>query len=195
MSESEEGKLFDKFYSIAQMEAKSIRREFGEYLQLYEEDDLINWAYVSGFWKKYSDSDGAMRQVIRFAMLRGLAKAQDYDRGGTKLSLEKGIPLDEARAAGLVDKNQPNKKWDRRAATNELINKQADDPLMQAILGEIRTIIEDSGLFSEKDQQILTGRLYDEETFSSISHSVCLTRQGVRKRYDRSINELRRALS
>jgi len=70
-----ETELFDMFYPIAQQEAERIRRDFKGCLRLYEEDDLINWAYLSGRWKRYSESGGAMRFVIRFAMLRALQKA------------------------------------------------------------------------------------------------------------------------
>ena len=69
---------FDVFLPIAKKVAQWIKNEHGELMRLYEEDDLISWAWLSQDWPKYKDNPGAMRVIIKFAMLRALEVESHY---------------------------------------------------------------------------------------------------------------------
>ena len=191
-------KLFELFHPIAQMEARKICREFGSYMRLYEADDLVNWADVSEFWPRYKDNTGAMRYVIRFAMLRALAMAQDYgkDVEAVTLDLQHGVPYNVAKSAGLIDKNQPTnrKDFDRRISPDEIQNRKAEDPVMQAILNEMKAILDNKKIFDKRDRDILLRRVCGGEPFSDISRSTGVERHKVRASYDTVIWKLRRML-
>ena len=187
---------FELFYPIAQMEAKKIKLEFCGYLRLYEEDDLINWAYVSKFWVRYVDSPGALRQIIRFSMLRGLAKAQGYDRevNVDETPLDFGIPYQIAQRAGMANKNEPRGKFDQNRVVNqnELADPDQESPIYAALLMEIKDTIRHGGLFNKETQQILLRRLFDDETFTSISRSIGMPRNSVQVRFTTAVMKLRR---
>jgi hypothetical protein len=192
-------KLFELFHPVAQMEAAKICKEFGrKYLRLYEEDDLINWAFLSDDWKRYVDNPGAMRQVIRFSMLRQLAKAQDFSRSVniTHMDLSHGVPYKVAQASGLIDKNLPYNPHlsepERGVQMWELRNPKAEDPLKKILFHEMMEIIHNNNYFTEKDRDILLRRLREEETFDVIAEKENLSRAAVRVRFIKSMAKLRR---
>jgi len=184
--------LYEKFIPVAEKEAKKIKRTFGGYLRLYEEGDLINWAYLSGFWSRYVDKPGAMRIVIRFAMLRSLEKAR-VETDGTVRNLQSGVAYGGARAAGLVDKNQPTnvKSFHKYIAATDLISPQAENPVLEASLHEIEDIIRTSKQFDEKDKEILLRRLMNEDTLTEISSSINMSLNGTSVRYHNGVRKLR----
>jgi hypothetical protein len=140
--------MFERFHPVAKMEAARFKREFGPHLNLYEEDDLINWAYVAGFWKKYTDRAGAMRQIIRYSMLRELARAMCY---------------------------KPDQGEMKRVAMRDEVDNHTMGPFEGAVVSEIMEIIENSGEFDKKDQDILLKRLWEDESFETIGRCVKLT--------------------
>ena len=163
-------KLFHRFMAIAEMEATKIMREYGAYIRLYEKNDLIGWALVDGYWPDYTESDGVMRQVIRFDMLRSLNHALGYDSRQDRVLVHS---VDMDRMPDIVDKD-------------------GSDPLQCAMIDEMVDLVVHTKVLTEEERIALLRRYVDGETYGETGKSMKTCRSTAHKYCKTGLNKIRR---
>lgn len=154
------------FLEVATKEAIALLREYGHAspLKFYERDDLVNWAFIAGTWKDYVDRPGAMRQVIRYAMLRALEK---YHR-----------EMDEETARTVYHRDQ---------------KKDEVTPVNYAIQAEMARIAFDSDQLTV-DERVSLMKKMSGCTYGEVARSMRIPRSTAHKWYKDGLRKLRKCI-
>ena len=190
-----------KFSKLARSEARMLVRRLGKALKAYEEDDFVNWAYISKYWMTYLDdgNEHLMRTALKFAMVRALSESRGHQ--GKKFyswSLEQGVPYRVLKRLGLIDKNMPdsNEKFGTAAVDEEIIDEKTEPPADELINQEMYdTIRELMEALSDKQKEVMERKLNSGDTFKEIGKKMGgISSQAANMLYHRGVTKIRKGL-
>jgi len=191
-----------KFSKLARSEARKLVNKLGKALKFYEEDDFVNWAYVSKYWMNYLDDgdEHIMRIALRFAMIRAMSESRGSQ--GKKFyswSFDQGIPYRVLKRYGLIDKNLPdsNAKFKPIESPDELESMKAEDPIDVLIRQELYdTLRVLTGCLPDKQKEAIEKRVNSGATFKEIGKEMGgISSQAVNNLYNRGVTKIRKELN